>query len=828
MSRNILKLALMTSAATMIITGNAAAQQLDSIVVTAQKREENILDVPVAVTAYDAATLRKEGIQEIDDLQFTSPSFNITIQQNVVANIPVRIRGVGTTGTNPSFEGSVGVYLDDTYRSRAGMALATFNDIGAVELLRGPQGTLFGKNTAAGAIILRSNKPSFETEAGGEFTVGNYGKTRVNGFVNAPLNEELAARVSVVRDKRDGFFESPTGVAEDVNEIDQVNVKSQLLWEPTDNFSAHLIADYGHADENFGYGISTRIENGSPAAEAFYAGLAAAVGQPWYFDITDPTQTIIDPFQRRNLTNRTPNSLVNDYGGVLTLNYDVNDSLSVKSISNWRFFDYEHTNTDLDFGPHDIGASIDEFFFINTFSQEFNVSGTFDDVLGGVNYLLGGFYTNEDIDYRRLIDNPASQTALNWAFLYEGALGLVDVQGFGVDGPAPLFTLANGGPLANGGLLSLADTTVPQVHQRFLQNNEVLAFFAHAEIALSEQFIVVGGVRYNSETKDVSSRNLIFPGDPDAYAAYVATLNGGAWLLGASTSGVDFDSDIDEDEITWDVALQYFPTENIQLYAKIAKGFKAGGVSFNPDAGGGNPTLNPLNPFDLTFRNATRDPAYNPETVLSYEAGIKGSYLDGRGRGSITGFYQDFEDIQFSVFTGTAFETFNASEAVSAGIEIENSFAVTDELQINSSLTWLIDATYGDDLVDPARPTFLAGLPGRRFTHAPKIAASASAYYERPISENLVGFLNTTVAYMGEHFIEIELSNVEDGYAVAGMSGGIASADGRWRIEGWVRNLTDAEYFEIGFNQPLTFTGNAVMANLGEPRTFGGTISVNF
>ena len=254
MSRNILKLALMTSAATMIITGNAAAQQLDSIVVTAQKREENILDVPVAVTAYDAATLRKEGIQEIDDLQFTSPSFNITIQQNLVANIPVRIRGVGTTGTNPSFEGSVGVYLDDTYRSRAGMALATFNDIGGVELLRGPQGTLFGKNTAAGAIILRSNKPSFETEAGGEFTVGNYGKTRVSGFVNAPLNEELAARVSVVRDKRDGFWESPTGVAEDVNEIDQVSVKSQLLWEPTDNFSAHLIADYAHADENFGYG----------------------------------------------------------------------------------------------------------------------------------------------------------------------------------------------------------------------------------------------------------------------------------------------------------------------------------------------------------------------------------------------------------------------------------------------------------------------------------------------------------------------------------------------------------------------------------------------
>ncbi len=817
---------LLSSGIAVALTGSPAfSQALDEIVVSAQKREQNIQDVPVAVSAFDSQSLREQGIQEIVDLNFASPSVNFTVQQNKVSNNPLRIRGFGTTGTNPAFEGAVGTYIDGVYRSRPGFALATFNDIQNLEILRGPQGTLFGKNTSSGAVLLTSNRPDFEPAIGMELTLGNFDRRRISGYVNYPITDNLAIRLSAIDEQTDGFFVNPV-TGQDAFGTNQTAFKGQLLWQPTDRLSALIIGDWATANENGADARSARLEFGAPAAEAFYESLAAANNLPFFTE---------DPFDREVATNFPSNDQTDEWGINGQLTFDLTDNITVKSISSYRIFNYDQNNFDLDFGPVDLAGptGLNEEYQFETFSQEINISGSFDNIFDGVDYIVGGYYSNETIDFDRLIDT-GSQLGTVFGFLFDGVLGAADFVGFpglGDGNPlVPQVSLIPGGPSAANGFLPSAITPgVPFLDATFDHSDEVFAIFAHADIAVSEKFHVVGGVRYNNEDKTGVLTNNRFPGDPLGQLADIQANNFALFLLGASTVGNEFDSTQSDREVTWDVALQYFPTDDIQLYAKVSRGFKAGGVSLNVDAGGGVASAAAFaasggtNPFTPIV-----SPNYNPEFVLAYEAGAKFGFLDGRGRGAITGFYQDYTDIQFSIFTGTAFATFNASDAVSAGIEFESSFAVTENLTVDGSLTWLIDASFGDNLVDPDNPALLPGIPGRDFTHAPTLASVVNVNYERPLNDQLTWFVNGAWSYFGDHFLEIELSTIQEGYSQGNLSAGIADIDGRWRLSAWARNVTDTEFAEIAFNQPFTFTGNAVSANLGPPRTWGVTISANF
>ena len=814
--------ALLASVASAIVLGgtvSANAQELDQIIVTAQKREQDIQRVSVAVQAFDAQALVDSNIIEVDDLNFSSPSVNITLQQSRVSNTPVRIRGFGTTGTNPAFEGAVGTYIDGVYRSRAGFAISTFNDIGALEVLRGPQGTLFGKNSSSGAILLTSNRPEFENTFGVDINVGNFDYIRTEGFANFAASDTLAVRLAGNLNKRNGYITN--NIREDgAGNIDQFGFKGQLLWEPMDRFSAHIIGDYAEANDGGIDATSTRIIQGAPAAEGFYAGLAAGVGLPWY---DDP----VDPFRREEASNTISDDDTVDWGIVGTLNYDLTDTLSVKSISSYRIFDYTQSGFDFDFGPAPISglnSGLSEDFRFKTFSQELNLNGGIDGLFNGADFLLGAYYSSEDLRFGRSVENGPA-LGLSYGLLFEATLGLVDIVEFpsAFDGTPglPQATLLPGGAAANGGLPTVAEPGALFLNAAFDQTDDVFAFFGHLDVALTDQFNLVGGVRYNNEEKNAVLTNLDFPGDPLSYFQTIADRNFGTFLLGASTVGREFDSTQKDEEITWDVALQYFPTDDLQLYAKVSRGYKAGGVSLNVDAGGMVPSAAAFaasgntNPFTPEV-----SPNYDPEFVNAYEAGAKFDFADGRGRGAITGFYQDYSDIQFSIFTGTAFATFNASSAVSAGLEVESMFAVTEALTVEGNLTWLADASFGDDDVDPLNPAVLPNVPGRDFSHAPTLASVVNVKYETPVTSNLLGFVNLGWAYFGDHFLSIDQDNVQDGYHQMNGSIGITTEDRDLRIELWARNINDAEFIIADFNQPFVFTGG-VHGYAGPPRTWG-------
>ncbi|BFM16919.1 TonB-dependent receptor [Maricurvus nonylphenolicus] len=771
---------------------------LEEIVVTAQKREQSLQDVPLAVTAYDSQALKAQGIDDVVDLNNANPSVNLNAAQNKVSNSPIRIRGIGTNGTNAAYEGAVGVYVDGVYRSRSGMVLATFNDIGGVEILRGPQGTLFGKNTSAGAMILKSTAPTQDFEAGGEVTLGNHDKQKASFFVNGAVTDTLALRASIMSDKRDGFIDNPLSGEDQLN-TDLYSVKLQALWEPTDETSVHIIADYSKSDETCCYGMATRIDSPDPATnvlDAYYTGLAAANGAPYYSD---------DQFDRNNYTNTDGTDESVDKGISVTVTHDLTDSLTLKSITSYREYDNEQENGDADFSPIDILGTASKYEF-DTFSQEFNLNGEFE--LGDVpvEYVAGAFYSNEDM-IKRDQSFTRSQAADNF---------LLGLFGGNPANLPPGLTTANLG--SNSGLPG-ADTEAEL-------ENDVWALYGHFTFTLSDNLNLVTGIRYSEEEKTVDFDNL--HGTTEEYFDYLRQNDAGIMTIGASSASPDYKASIDDEEWTYTASLQYFPTEDIQLYATYSKGFKAGGISLNNDGAGQLIDINTYadwlangadyNATPLVLSEAV-DPTYAPEYVDAYEVGMKTTFHEGRGRLNAAVFYSDYQDIQVSAFTGTDFITTNADTAKSQGIEVEVDYALTENLRADVAITYLDDTSYGE--VEE-----LPYLTDRDQAFAPEFAGAMNLSYMNSISNTLEGYANLNVSYMGEHYISNDIDFREE-YTLVGGAVGIRTQDGVWDVSLFCRNCFDKEYYTNGFEAPFQWH-SPQMGNQGAPRTYGITASANF
>ena len=234
----------------------AGAETDDStIIVTATRRSEALSDVPIAVSAVTGDTLEKSGATDVRALGQVAPSLLVSGATSEV-NFTARIRGIGTVGENPGLESSVGLFIDGVYRSRTGVGLSELGDIERVEVLRGPQGTLFGRNSTAGLINIVTKGPELGTFAGkGSVSYGNYDYWRVDGMVNAPLGDKAAVRVDGVWQQRDGFIKNATAGEPDINDRDRWLAKAQLLLEPSENITLRLIADYSKRNENCCGGI---------------------------------------------------------------------------------------------------------------------------------------------------------------------------------------------------------------------------------------------------------------------------------------------------------------------------------------------------------------------------------------------------------------------------------------------------------------------------------------------------------------------------------------------------------------------------------------------
>ncbi|MEM9255825.1 MAG: TonB-dependent receptor [Pseudomonadota bacterium] len=781
---------------------------LEEIIVTAQKRVQSVQDVPIAISTVTSQMMDDQNLYSVLDLPRAVPSFTVARGYNLANSVPILIRGIGTLATQPAFEGSVGTYVDSVYRSRPGMVLSSMLDIGRVEILRGPQGTLFGKNTTAGAVTLFSNQPQDEFAYGGEVTLGDYDRQRYVGYVTGGLTESLTARLALLSDSRDGFTEAVFD-HDDYGDLDAQGAKLSFSWEAADALNVAFIGDYARSKEVccFGNPVPLNRSMSLSAGELtdFYRQAAQA-----NFD-TDVDLINLNPDDRENQNNVEPENDNTDWGGALDISYELSFA-SLRSITGYRDWEYR-SKGDFDFGPVDIGGLLEDYE-VETYSQEFNLTGTLEDngLVQSIDYVAGVFFARENYQQLRTFDAGVDQGGI-WELFWPAQAGL----------PEPVLRdLLGGGDWAQPGVV-IGDV----LHELVTEN---YAGFIHVEAALADAWSLILGVRYTDEEKTLDRSNLI-NSDVAAYSNYLQEFALGGYLLGANIAGPDLDDlTYSDSEWTYDVKLQYFLSDSAQLYGGYSRGFKSGGIGMDPEAGGGQPSgQNSDLLLELAgIGNGTgfadlEDPTYDPEYIDTWEVGLKTDYLGGRGRVNVAAFYNDIEDNQFAVFSGTGFRVLNASTAEVSGVEVENFFAVSESLILNAAVTWL-DTKYGDDIPEPAPP-------GRDLTLAPEWAAAVNLNYDYPLSFGPVALFNANWAYRDDHFVAYDIQDKQDAYSLWSFQLGVRDVDQRWDVRLWCENCFDQTYATGYFNQPFYFDNNFGQYQgqfQGSPRTYGGTLRFNF
>ncbi len=790
-------------AAATALPANALAQSLaDQIVVTATKRAENIQDVPIAVSAYSGDLLDKSGVSDIRELSILSPSLIVVATQSEAVGVNARIRGVGTVGDNPGLQSSVGVFIDDVYRSRNSVALGDLGEIDAIEVARGPQGTTFGRNSSAGALIVRTKQPEYEFGGYAEYTRQNFSGNRAEGAVTGPLIEDvLAARINGFYENRDGFLTDAIS-GRDFNDRDQFGLRGQLLYEPNDVLSFRLIGDYSERDEQCCAAV--RIVRGptTPIADALTGGAVSALPD--------------DPFER--VTDISPDASLNqdtqDWGVSLQGNWDAGFA-EVVSVTSYREFDIDRSQ-DSDLSGPSIFVRPENGGFVNTFetfTQELRANGQ----AGPLDWLVGVYYADEDVALQD------QQTYGSQYELFTDALLGVSVPGFSF---SALTGLAPGAVFAGAGQ-----------NDNHLSESRSIAVFTNNTFNLTDRLAIVLGGRYTNEqidyTGNLSSSNTgcaatlgaLQTGATPLAAAVAASpaaasVAGLACLLNITplTDGVITD-EREENEFTWDAKLTYQLTDNISFYGGAARGYKAGG--YNLDRAGGGPIAAgvPVTADQLEFEQ---------ETVINYEGGFKTTLFGGDATLNLTGFYAEYEDYQLNTFNGISFIVENIEDVTSSGFEVDFLAQPIEQIFLQGGYTYA-NTRYGDDINSSIVSSNGQPLNGRRITLAPLHSLTgAMTFTEQLLDTSYDIFMNWNFRYSSDYNTgsDLDPEKKQDDFVVANASIGLTAQENGLELEAFVRNITDADIIQVAFDTPLQ--SGSFSAFVAEPRTYGVTVRYRF
>lgn len=806
------------------------------IIVTATRRAEDLQEIPLAVTAVSTEELDRQGIADIRSLSAVSPSFNLNSSDTETQGTTIRIRGVGTTGNNIGLESAVGVFLDGVYLSRPGAALGDLVDVERVEVLRGPQGTLFGRNTSAGALNITTKKPDLSgVEGFANATLGNFDFVNLQGGVSVPLiQDSLAMRLSGAYRSRDGFLTNNLG--ERQNDRDRYSLRGQLYWEPGTDVSLRIIADFSSADENCCAAVILRESELFGAAALQANGLPADGGAPF----------IGPEFIDRRLTNSTSTfrNGFDNLGISAELNWDIGDSATLTYIGSWRDFDdFTARSTDfVDLEVFSVGEG-DSIFDnggpntgqIKTWTHELRVQGeAFNDAL---EWLVGLYYSDEKIRTNRgVLGLGADYEAYINTFLLSIAQPSAD-------------TLA---AVATGGAVTDAVFTGAFADNRFSQDAESFSVFTHNTINFTDTFGFTFGLRYTDDKKEGAFRqaDASNPGCEATNPAFGATgLNGLLCFAFASPVG-DEDSvglprefgngalggafdEFNDDELIYTLKLQWEPTPDINTYASFTHGYKSGGFNLDSSAG---------------INGA--DPRFASETIDAYELGLKATLFGGDGTLNIAAFHQDLSNFQVLEFTGVAFQTFNVPTALATGFEVEFRSQVTNSLSLNAAVTYS-DARYPDDCIDGDTSALeaaqlvpvAANLCGAQLTNAPEFVGNAGFVFEDTITSS--GWVMTASANLryetdrrtstqpsevGAAFTDPLPFDVQDANAKVNARIGFTTPNDAFTFEIWGNNIFDEQTRNVTFNTPLRGTTNvrSRSAFLEDPRTYGVTVRTRF
>jgi len=762
-----------------------AGRQVDEIVVTAQKREQSLQNVPIVVTALPQKLLQDAGVKDIKDLTILTPGLMVTSTSNETVTT-ARIRGIGTVGDNPGLESSVGVVVDGVYRPRNGVGFGDLGELERVEVLKGPQGTLFGKNTSAGVINIISAAPKFDFGANGELTVGNYGTIGGSASVTGPIiADKLAGRLFVAKRQRDGFYDvrtvnGPRTEKQDANQ-DFYSIRGQLLATPTSDLDFRFIADFTKRDENCCAAVQV-VRN--PVRQGFIDTLAGGAG----------TLNPLDPGKRLTYSNRDTTQKIDDHGLSMEANWQTPwlGGAKVTSITAWRNWKSEN-GQDSDFSGADIwyrpkdGNNFTQF---EQYSQEIRVAGQADKL----NWLVGAFATDEKLD--------AGQRLF-----------------FGND-YRKYFSLVASGGLSQAALPSAYYIAGTGQSDNHAQEAKGIALFTNNSYQVTDKFELTGGLRYTSEKKTLESH---YRNTGAGLGCFALTL----CLPWTDPVFNTVDANQSRTEKAWTGTIKGVYRFNPELmgYASYARGYKAGG--FNLDRAR---TLVSTTAAPFYVINKKTD--FAGEFVDSYELGAKTNLLDRSLLLNATLFSQKYTDFQLNAFTGISFIVTSVPEVTSRGLDTDFVwFTPVKGLNIQGGMTYA-ETEYGKFAV-PAGAS--PRLPGTRLSFAPLYSGSLSTSYERAIGSGLELRTSLSAKYTSNYNTGSDLNplKVQRGLTVFNGRIGVGSQDGRWTAELYGQNLTDETYYQVVFDAPLqNVTGaapvDALDAFMGAPRTYGVTLRVKY
>ncbi len=802
-----------------VVAGAAAAQdapqnrEVDEIVVTAQKREQSLQDVPIVVTSVSGELLRDAGVRDIRELTVLTPGLTVTSTSNETI-VTARIRGVGTVGDNPGLESSVGVVIDGVYRPRNGVSFGDLGEVSRIEVLKGPQGTLFGKNTSAGVINVITAGPTDDVQAESEATFGNYGQVGFSGALSGPIVDTLTGRIFAAARHRDGYQDIVTGPGprgkDTDNDQDFYTLRGQLRWTPTETITARFIGDYTKRDESCCVGTQLFVGQ-SPASRAAFVNAV----RPGSLDLTST------PFDRLGYANRPTDQEVEDMGLSGEVTWDLSDALQVTSVTAWRNWksatgqDSDFTAADLVYRPND-GTNAVEF---DQFSQELRLAGE----AGRLNWLVGGFYAKEVLSNRSVLNYGSDYYAYFAGRVLGGAPGLIGLT------PGRIFQAGAGSD------------------DRYKQKDDTWALFTNNSFAVTDALELTVGLRYTKDEKSLISDYSTTGSSCDQGEAAFGTLVGAVGLATATTlvgglclnaQNNDFD-DLGlvtqartEEEVSGTAKVSYRWNPDIMTYASYSRGYKAGGFNLDREqaiivtAAGPNFT-------------ADRDTSFKGEFVDSFELGAKTKWFSNSLLLNAALFHQTFKDFQLNTFVGTAFVVETLPEVISRGVDLD--FVYVPPLE---GLTFQGGVTYADteiqpfaagDLINATRFNSLRRLPGARMSFAPLWSASLAGSYERSIGGDLMLRANLTGKFTSSYNTGSDLhpSKIQDDMVLVNGRIGVGPRDESWSLELWSNNLFDKDYLQVGFNGPFQVDENndaisVYDAFLGAPRTFGATLRMRY
>ncbi|MDF2605232.1 TonB-dependent receptor [Sphingomonas sp.] len=755
------------------------------IIVTAQKREQRLQDVPVVVSVLNQQQLENAGVRDVKDLQTITPGLNVTSSTSP-AQTSIRIRGVGTVGDNPGLESSVGTIVDGVYRARSGVAFGDLGELERVEVLKGPQSTLFGKNMSAGVINVISASPSFNPSAEFVGSYGNYNAWTVSGAATGGLiGDTVAGRIFALKRERDGFWKVRTGAGPRTStRADNENnwtVRAQLLIRPTDRVDIRLIGDWSERDED----CCVNAPSIPGPTAAFVDALAPDAG----------TLRNGKPFDRITYANRPTDFRIRDRGVSGQLDWELSDALSLTSITAYRYYK-SNSGVDVDYSSADIwyrGSDGNSNQF-KVFSQEARLAYNSE----RINSILGVFYADERLESRQNTFFGSD---------YERYFGLLLSGGTNPNAVSALTGIAPG------------SNFVPNTGQRDFHRHRASSFaiFTDNTFTIADGLDLTLGIRYTDEVKRTTSQYTNSSPANACAAALARRLPAAAiTALCSPTSDVAFNDVTTEQrrpENRWagSAKLQYRFSPTVMAYGSYANGFKSGG--FNLDRA--RTAIGVINP----------DTSFATEKVESYEIGTKTSWLGQRLLANIAAFYQTYTDFQLNTYTGVSFVVTSIPKVTSKGVDLDLLFNTGIQgLTLNAGATYA-DTKFGD--FPPPLPN-LTRLSGNQLPYAAKWNVTAGFTSKQPMTSDLNFLSSASLKWTSSYNTGSNLDplKVQQPFALLNARVGIEPTNEAWSLEVWAQNLTNSNYYQVIVDQPLQ--SGTYGAFIGQPRLYGVTGRVRF